>query len=235
MGFVKNTIGSITGSSQAKAASEARDAQVSSTREAIEAQEEAAKRARKELEPFQAEDRQAALDRLRAFSGALGEEAQRQAFASFVESPQTEFLRREGLRGIERNLSARGGLGGGSRLRAISEFNQQLASESLGSQLSQLGTIAQQDLATAGNLANIELGLGAQQAAGLQNIGATLASGILAKAQARAQGAKNILGLAGAATGAAVGGAGGLSGIGISGGAGGALQGAQLGGSIFGG
>lgn len=115
------------------------------------------------------------LNQLRASAGVMGPEAQQQFYDNFVEDPGTQWLREQGQHNINQSSSATGGLGGGSRLKAISEFNQGIANQSLGSRLSQLGSLAETDIGLAGSLANMRTGLGSANAVSLQNIGQTQA------------------------------------------------------------
>ena len=108
-----------------------------------------------------------ALNRLRAAQGLFGPELQKQFYDEFVSSPGTQFLRDEGIRDINRELAARGGLGGGSRLKAITEFSQNLANQNVGNYMQGLGSLAQTDLSLAGQLAGLRTGLGSNVATGL--------------------------------------------------------------------
>lgn len=126
------------------------------------------------------------LEQLRAAAGVYGPEAQAAYYQNFQEDPGTAFLREQGQLGLNQQASAAGGLGGGSRLKAISEFNQGLANQMLGNRLSQLGSLASTDIGLAGSLANLRTGLGNAQAAGLQNMGASQAAGLQAAGQADA-------------------------------------------------
>ena len=58
-----------------------------------------------------------------ALSGALGAEAQAQAFANFQDSPGQAFLQERGERAVTRNASATGGLGGGRVLQELQRKN----------------------------------------------------------------------------------------------------------------
>lgn len=125
------------------------------------------------------------LTQLRAASGALGPEAQAQFYQSFQEDPGTAFLREQGLRDINRQAAAQGGLGGASRLKATTQFSQGLANQQLQQRLAQLGGLAQTDIGLATGLANMRTGLGAATAQGLSNIGAARAQGYQAAGQAK--------------------------------------------------
>jgi hypothetical protein len=97
-----------------------------------------------------------------ALSGALGPEAQGLAFEQFQESPGVEFLRNQGLRLIESGAGATGGLGGGDRLRALTEFSQGLALQDLSNQFNRLGAVTGTGLTAAQALG----GVSGQAAAG---------------------------------------------------------------------
>jgi len=88
-----------------------------------------------------------------ALSGALGPEAQAEAFANFQEDPGTQFLREQGLRLIESGAGVTGGLGGGDRLRELTKFSQGLALQNLGSRFNQLGAVTGTGLTAAQSLA----------------------------------------------------------------------------------
>lgn len=118
-----------------------------------------------------------AFELQQAQSGALGPEAQAEAFANFQESPGTAFLREQGVRGIESGSAVTGGLGGGDRLRELTKFSQGLALQDFGNQFNRLGSVTGVGLSGAQALG----GVGTQAAQGQAH--ATLAAG-----QARAEG-----------------------------------------------
>jgi len=140
-----------------------------------------------------------ALTQLRAASGVYGPEAQQAFYNSFVEDPGTQYLREQGLRDINRQMAATGGLGGGSRLKAITEFSQNLANQNLANRLNELGTLAQTDLSVAGQLGGLRTGLGSNIASGLANAGAARAQGQIAGAGLQNQFLGNVMQLAGTA------------------------------------
>jgi hypothetical protein len=63
-------------------------------------------------------------------------------FSNFIKSPDYEFRRSEGMRGTERSAAARGGAFGGNALRALSEFNSNLASSEYGNYFNRLSSLA---------------------------------------------------------------------------------------------
>lgn len=95
-----------------------------------------------------------------ALSGAMGPEAQAQAYADYQESPGVAWLRERGMSGINRDAAATGGLGGGNRLKALSQFNQGLASQDFGNYWNRLVEIAGTSYSAAQNLANLGYGAG---------------------------------------------------------------------------
>ena len=61
---------------------------------------------------------------------------------AFTASPGYDFRRTEGMRGIERTAAARGGAFSGNALRALTDFNSNLASGEFGNYVNQLSNIA---------------------------------------------------------------------------------------------
>lgn len=105
-----------------------------------------------------------------AQAGALGQEAQRGAFADFTASPGQQFLREQGEQALLRNQAAIGGLGGGNVRSALQRQGIGFAAQDFGNQFNRLGT-----------LSNIAAGLTGQGVGqGAQNIfqtGQSLAGG----------------------------------------------------------
>lgn len=92
--------------------------------------------------------------------GLNGSDAGTNAFNQFKDSSSYNFVRDEGIKGIEGSMAAKGLLGSGSALKAISNYSSNLASNFLNNYLSNLmglsntGIQAGQILASAGNTAN---------------------------------------------------------------------------------
>lgn len=103
------------------------------------------------LQPFQ-QGGQGAFDLLAAQSGALGPEAQQQAFQSFQDSPATAFLREQGLRRTRADAAAGQRLQGGEFQRDLSRFNQGLATQDLTRQQQLNQALAGQGLQAAGQI-----------------------------------------------------------------------------------
>jgi hypothetical protein len=104
-----------------------------------------------------AQQRQAAL------SGALGNEAQQQAFAEFNESPGQAFLREQGLRQVTNAASATGGLVGGNVLSELQRQGQGLAQQDFQNQFNRLGSLSSQGLQAAGQAGQFLSQAGQQQ------------------------------------------------------------------------
>ena len=62
--------------------------------------------------------------------------------SGFFASPGYQFRRDEGMRGVERTAAARGGAFSGNALRALTDFNSNLASNEFCNWFNQLGTLA---------------------------------------------------------------------------------------------
>ena len=132
-------------------------------------------------------------------AGAMGPEAQAAFFQRFQEDPGQAWLREQGMRGIENQASATGGLGGGARLKALSRFNQGLANQQYQQRLAQLGQLSQRDIGLASGLGNLRTGLGSAQGQAAQSAAQAGAQGALGAANAYGQGAGNIASALGSA------------------------------------
>lgn len=108
--------------------------------------------------------------------------------ASFQASPGYNFVRSEGQRDIGNSFAARGGAASGNALRALTEFNQGLASQEFGnwwnqqSQLAGVGQGATNALGafgarTADNIGRAQLMQGDARASGIEGVGNALLFG----------------------------------------------------------
>jgi hypothetical protein len=95
-----------------------------------------------------------------ALAGLRGAPAQATAFQGFQESPGQQFLREQGERGVLRNASAIGGLGGGNVRRELSRFNQGLAAQDFGNQFQRGQQVLAAQQAPASQAANFAFGTG---------------------------------------------------------------------------
>ncbi len=164
-------------------AKEAGEDQAAAAREAQDIQRQQFLETKEMLTPFISGSR-GAYERQQALSGALGPEAQAAAYQEYQESPGVAFQREQGTKAATQAMAARGGLGGGSRLKAISEFNQGLALQDFTNQFNRLGAVTGVGLGAATSLG----GFGAQSAAGqgqaIQQAAGFEAAGNLGRAQA---------------------------------------------------
>ncbi len=75
-------------------------------------------------------------------------------YSAFLNSPDYEFARAEGTRGIERSAAARGGLASGNTLASLSRFNQGLATQNYGNYVNRLSALAGIGQTSSENLAD---------------------------------------------------------------------------------
>jgi hypothetical protein len=110
---------------------------------------------------------------------------------AFQADPAYNFLRSEGQRGIEQSAAARGGASSGNALKALAEFNTNLANSSYGDWWNRKAGLAGVGQTSAQNLGV----LGANTASNIGNAlmagGNARASGIIGGANALSQGAAN--------------------------------------------
>lgn len=190
---------------QAGAADRSAALQAETTRESMAMQQQRFEDIKGSLSPYM-QAGQAPMQRQQALSGALGPEAQQQAYQSYQESPGVAFQREQGMKGINQAMSASGGLGGGSRLKAMSEFNQNLAQQDFANQYNRLGALtgvglsATQALggvsqaATAGQAQTMQAGAAGQSQA-MQASGAAQAQGVAGKYGAMSSGLSQLAGI----------------------------------------
>lgn len=108
-----------------------------------------------------------------ALSGAMGPEAQQQAFAQYQQSPGVAFAQKEAERALTRNASATGGLGGGNVLRDLTQLAAGTFMQDYNNQFGQIGQVADRGYGAAttgaglqGQQGQVQAGLG-QFAAGI--------------------------------------------------------------------
>ena len=93
-----------------------------------------------------------------ALTGALGADAQAQAYAQFQESPGQAYLREQAERGLTRNAAAIGGLGGGAVRSALQEQAIGMAAQDFENQFNRRGTVADRGMNAANTEAEILMG-----------------------------------------------------------------------------
>ncbi|WP_151805375.1 DNA transfer protein p32 [Acinetobacter junii] len=140
MSFVGKAIGSLTGANkQAKAAEKAAKTQAQSADKATQVQKEMYDQTRKDFDPF----RQAgtnALSQMVGFNPGTYQGSQfnfngtsnpnySSAEFNFEESPSYQFRKEQGMDGIQSQAAAGGGLLSGATLKALNNYNSNLASQ----------------------------------------------------------------------------------------------------------
>lgn len=120
-----------------------------------------------------------------ALSGALGPEAQQAAIDAQVESPFTKFIEQRGRAQLGQGFAQSGGLGGGERLKALTEFGQGVATQSLSTQLQNLRSVRQQGFGAQGTIADILSRASGAEATGIRGQGTGEAGAASALAQGR--------------------------------------------------
>jgi hypothetical protein len=118
-----------------------------------------------------------------ALTGLAGQDAQRQAYGNFIDSPGQQWLRDQQEKALLRNSAAIGGLGGGNVRSALQEQAFNRAQTDYANQYNRLAGLAGTGGTTATNLATI----GGNTAQSIGNTGMaganTRASGILGAGQ----------------------------------------------------
>jgi len=105
-------------------------------------------------------------------------------YSSFFASPDYNFTRNEGMRGLQQTAAARGGAFSGNALKALSDYNQNLASQQYGNYYNRIAGMSGTGQQTGINLGN----LGQQSANSIGSLlagqGDARASGIVGQANA---------------------------------------------------
>lgn len=169
-GILGSVVGGLFG---AKQADRAADAQVQASQAAVGEQRRQFDLTRQDAQPW-----------MQAGQNAL---ANLQDPNAFQQSPGFNFLRQQGMQGIERSAAARGGATGGNALKALAEFQTGLAQQDYGNWWNR-----QSNLAGVGQNATQSVGAFGAQTAGnignaLMNGGEARASGIVGGANALSQ------------------------------------------------
>lgn len=95
-----------------------------------------------------------------ALSGALGPEAQAEAYANFQSSPGQDYLRQQAEKSLLRNASAIGGLGGGNVRSALQEQAIGMAAQDFDNSFNHLTGITDRGFNAAQLLSGIDAGVG---------------------------------------------------------------------------
>jgi hypothetical protein len=106
------------------------------------------------LQPYR-ESGQGANQLQAALSGAMGPQAQAEAYAQFNQSPGQNYLTGESERAIMRNAAATGGLGGGNLLKELQANATGLAQQDFNNYYNRLGSVADRGFGAAGAAAGL--------------------------------------------------------------------------------
>ena len=188
MGFVKNTIGAITGSSAANAANAGAQAQQAATQQAIQAQQQGGEQAQGFLQPF----------------GQVGQQGLDQS--SFLTDPQQQFdfLQSNPLFGLQlENLNkqtskmaaSQGRLSAGDTLQQFGNNALLAGSPLIQQQKQSISGLLDFGRGVAGQQANAAIGTASQVSPLLQDVGNIQAAGGVGVANARAGGLGNLINL----------------------------------------
>jgi hypothetical protein len=124
---------------------------------------------------------------LQAEYAAQGPLTPEQVQAKLMAQPGVGFQYNQGLDAIQRAASAKGALGSGRLLQALSDYGQGVASQQYGETLSRLAGLAGMGQNAATNTASIFTNLGNNTGQLTANLGDTIANSFLAKGNAMAQ------------------------------------------------
>lgn len=119
-----------------------------------------------------------------ALSGALGPAAQQNALNAQVDSPFTKFIEQRGRSQLGQGFAATGGLGGGERQKALIEFGQGVATQSLSQQLQNLRNVRQGGFNATTNIADLISRAGGVESGAIRGAGQAELSGQLSIADA---------------------------------------------------
>lgn len=148
MGFVKDIVGGITGSSSAKAAERAGNLQADSSKYAADLAQKQYEQTRQDQMPWL----EAGRDALGGLSDRIGQNAQfddrwggriESAYqngqltggldpSNFQNDPSYQFRKQQGMDGLQSSAAASGGLLSGAALKSLNQYNSNLASQEYG-------------------------------------------------------------------------------------------------------
>jgi hypothetical protein len=118
-------------------------------------------------------------------------------YSAFYNSPDYQFARDEGTRGIERSAAARGGIASGNTLASLSRFNQGLATQNYGNYTNRLAALANVGQTSSESLATRRDQLGANVGNNFISGAGSRASGIAGRSQGLQSLGGDLLGLGG--------------------------------------
>ncbi len=171
---------------QGKAAQNAANVQSQASEAGIEEQRRQFDEIQKLLAPYVSQGT-TALGQQGVLAGLQGADQQRAAIEAISSSPELQALMQQGETGILQNASATGGLRGGNTQGALARFRPALLSAAINDQYSRLGGMAGMGLGAATQTGQFGQASSNNVAQLLQQQGAALAGGQLARGQAAGQ------------------------------------------------
>lgn len=110
-----------------------------------------------------------------SLSGALGQQAQQEAYQNYQNSPAMKYQMEQMQRAVEHSAAARGGLLGGNTLTELQRNAAGIASQDYQNQFNNLGQVADRGAQLTGMLANLRNNLGMNVSSGRTNAGMAIA------------------------------------------------------------
>lgn len=194
MGFVGDFLGEITGAkSAAKGAERASRTQAASAQAGIDEQRRQFDAITELMSPYVGAGT-SALEGQKALAGALGVEAQHQSIEGIAQSPHLQALMQQGEEALLQSASATGGLRGGNIQGALAQFRPGMLQQAIDQQYGRLGGLTKLGQASAARQAAAGQASAGNVAELLQQQGAALAGGQLAKGQMHSQAFGDVLG-----------------------------------------
>lgn len=188
MSFIGRAIGQLTGASDAaKGAERAAQTQSDAANRGIEEQRRQFDALVQLMQPYVTGGTEA-LGAQRNLIGLGGADAQQQAIAGIQGSPQFAALQQQGENSILQNASATGGLRGGNTQAALAQFSPQLLTQLIDQQYQRLGGLSSLGQASAAGQASAGQQMGGNVANLLQQQGAAIAGGQIARGNVAQQG-----------------------------------------------
>ena len=111
-----------------------------------------------------------------AYTGALGQQAQQQAYNNYQQSPGQQWALDQGRNQLLAGASATGNVGGGNTQRALMDYGVGRAQQNFQQDFNNMGTVANRGMSTAGQQAGLNVGQGQNLANVTQSAGNNLAN-----------------------------------------------------------
>lgn len=187
---MSSILGAITGSSSAKAATQAAQTQSDATKYASDIQKQMYDQTRNDLQPYT----QAGVNATNSLSGLLGLNGQ-SSTAALQQDPSYQFRLNQGLDSVQSSAAGQGSLLSGATLKALNNYASDYASTEYGNAYNRLLGVSQMGENAAAQVGNTGTSV-AQSVANNTMAGANAtAQGILNANNATNSGASNLLGL----------------------------------------